>query len=345
MNVLLVKMSSLGDIVHTLPAVDDAVRHGARFDWVVEENYEPLPTLAVGVDGVLPVAFRRWRRSPLSSLAEVKRFCQRLRQRRYDLALDAQGLLKSAAVGRCAHARERVGFDFASARERPAAVAYSRRLAVARGEHAITRSRRLFAAALGYTVPTTEPRFGLAAGPVQDGGVLLAHGTTWATKAWPEVFWIDVARRIAAAGLTPTLPWLGGEKQRAQRIAAAVPEARLCPPMDLAGLLELVPRVRGVIGVDSGIAHLGAAFGRPTVMVFGPTDARLTGCRGPYASNLATPLPCSPCQSQRCRYRGAGTTWRGQAVEPACLAAVEPGRAWAALAKLMSAERAGREPR
>ena len=340
MNALLVKMSSLGDIVHTLPAVDDAASRGVRFDWVVEENYEPLPALAAGVDAVLPIAFRRWRRAALTGTSEVLAFGRRLRRRRYDLVLDAQGLLKSAVVGSFARADERVGFDFASVRERPAALTYGRRVAVARAEHAITRTRELFAAAFGYRTPTTPPRFGLAARPVRDSQVLLAHGTTWSTKTWPEPYWIDLARHVADAGLTPVVPWVDGEKPRALRIARAVPEAHVCPPMDLAGVLDLVGTVRGVIGVDSGIAHLGAAFGRPTVMLFGPTDTHLTGCRGPYTSNLSASLGCAPCQSKRCHYGGAGRTWNGKPVEPACLASLRPKRAWSALRDLMDLERA-----
>lgn len=341
MNVLLVKMSSLGDIVHTLPAVDDAARQDVRFDWVVEEGYEPLPALAAGVDAVLPVAFRRWRRSPLTGSSEVLAFGRRLRERRYDMVLDAQGLLKSALVGRAARARERVGFDFASVRERPAALAYGRRVPVPRARHAIARTRELFGAALGYPVPTSSPRFGLAPSPTRERDVLLAHGTTWSTKAWPEAYWIDLARRVADAGLTPVVPWVDGEKPRALRIAHAVPAVRVCPPMDLAGLLDLVSGVSGVVGVDSGIAHLGAAFGKPTVMLFGPTDSALTGCRGPYASNLSASLGCAPCRSRRCGYRGAATTWRGEPVGPACLASLHPGRAWSALDHLMACERTG----
>lgn len=340
MNALLVKMSSLGDIVHTLPAVADAADRGVRFDWVVEENYEPLPALAAGVDAVLPVAFRRWRRGPLTGTGEALAFRRRVRQRRYDLVLDAQGLVKSAVVASIAHADERVGFDFASVRERPAALAYSRRVPVARAEHAITRNREIFAAAFGYRAPATPPRFGLAGRPTHDSQVLLAHGTTWSTKTWPEPYWIDLARHVADAGLTPVVPWVNGEKPRALRIARAVPQAHVCPPMDLAGVLDLVGTVRGVIGVDSGIAHLGAAFGRPTVMLFGPTDSRLTGCRGRYASNLSASLGCAPCQSRRCHYAGAARTWQGKPVEPACLASVRPTRAWSALRRLMALERA-----
>ena len=340
MNALLVKMSSLGDIVHTLPAVDDATRRGVRFDWVVEEDYRALPALLAGVDAVLPVAFRRWRRSPLTGLVEARRFGRRLRERRYDLALDAQGLVKSAAVGCWARAGERVGFDFGSIRERPAALGYCRRVAVQRREHAITRTRALFAAALGYAMPTTMPRFGLAARPPHGNRVLLAHGATWTTKIWPEPYWIDVVRRVAAAGLTPVMPWLDDEKRRVCRIAAAVPEVEICPPMDLAGIVRLTSGVRGVIGVDSGIAHLAAALGRPTVMLFGPTDPRLTGCRGRYVSNLSASIGCAPCQSRQCRHWDVQGTWSGTAVEPACLASLDPGRVWSALCHLMACERA-----
>lgn len=339
MNVLLVKMSSLGDMVHTLPAVADASRRGVRFDWVVEESFQPLAARVHGIDKVLPVALRRWRRAPLASWGEVVAFHCRLRRQRYDLVLDAQGLVKSAVVGRWARGGECVGFDSASARERAAALVYGRRLRVPRGEHAITRSRRLFAAALGYEVPATAPAFGLDRASQHEDVVVLAHGTTWETKLWPEAFWIEVGHHIAAAGLTPLLPWQAGERERALRIAAAVPAAGVCPRTDLAGALDIVAKSRGVIGVDSGLAHFGAAVGRPTVMVFGPTASRLTGCRGPYVRNLAASVACSPCHSKRCRYRGEPAKWRGVAVAPACLASVEPDHAWSALAALMRQER------
>ena len=177
MNVLLVKLSSLGDIVHTLPAVQDAAQRGARFDWVVEENYRAVPELVAGVDNVLPVALRRWRTAPLAYAGEVRRFLRRLRRRSYDLVLDAQGLVKSAALTRWARARERAGFDAASARERLASLAYGRRLAVGRREHAIVRIRRLFANVLGYPPPRDAPVFGLPV--VHQAGcysMALSHG-------------------------------------------------------------------------------------------------------------------------------------------------------------------------
>lgn len=327
MRVLLVKMSSLGDVVHALPAVDDAARHGARFDWVVEEAFAAVPAAARGVEQVLPIGLRRWRRAPLAHLEELKRFHQRLRSRRYDLVLDAQGLLKSALVGRWARAARRAGFDFASARERLAALALDQRLRVPAAEHAITRCRHLFAAALGYPLPRTEPSFGLAAETPAEKSVVLAHGTAWRTKHWPEAFWIDLGQRIVRAGLVPTLPWQGAEKPRAMRIASAVPGARLCKAMDMDGVLRLVSAARGIVGVDSGIAHLGAAFGRPTVMLFGPTDPRLTGCRGRYVQNLGSSLACAPCESRRCRLPNPSA---GNGA-PACLTALGPEQVWRAL--------------
>ena len=343
MNVLLVKMSSLGDIVHTLPALDDAIRCGVRFDWVVEETYRAVPTLARGVDRVLDVAFRRWRRSPIAFRGELGAFRRTLRKRRYDKVLDAQGLLKSAVVGRWASAEERVGYDAASVRERAATLTYHRGIAVPRDWHAIDRTRRLFADALGYDRPDGEPVFGLDA-PADEGtfpeAVVLAHGTTWRTKHCPEPFWSSVARLATEHGLVPVLPWVPGERGRAERIAAEVPGARICPPMDLDAVMRLLAVCRGIVGVDSGLAHLGAALGRPTVMLFGPTDPALTGCRGLLARNLAASLACSPCASKRCRLTSQAREQRqASRWAPPCLGAVGPVDAWAALTDLMARQR------
>ena len=345
MNVLLVKMSSLGDIVHTLPAVNDAVRLGLRFDWVVEENYRAVPASTSGVDRVLEAAFRRWRMVPVASRRELGAFRSRLRQSRYDKVLDAQGLLKSAVVGCWAKAGERVGFDAASVRERAATLAYHRGIAAPRDWHAVDRTRRLFADALGYDPPDCEPAFGLSVagesgGGVADEAVVLAHGTTWRTKHWPESFWSALASRATAEGFVPMLPWAPGERGRAERIAATAPGARVCPRMDLDAVMQLLAVCRGIVGVDSGLAHLGAAMGRPTVMLFGPTDPALTGCRGRLVCNLSASLPCSPCASKHCRL--SGQTSRQRQVNrwaPPCLEAVEPASAWAALRDLMARQR------
>ncbi len=349
MKVLLVKMSSLGDIVHTLPAVNDAVGRGVRFDWVVEETFRALPARVAGVDDVLPVAFRRWRTAPLAFRGELGAFRRRLRRRRYDQVLDAQGLVKSAVVGCWATTGERVGFDAASARERMASLCYHRRVSVPPSRLALDRLRHLFADALGYDLPRREPVFGLAASGgggarALDRTVVLAHGTTWRSKHWPESFWSALARLVSDNGFSPLLPWAAAERGRAERIAQAVPGARVCPRMGLDGILRLLETSCGVVGVDSGLGHLGAALGRPTVMLFGPTDPALTGCRGPYVCNLAGSLACSPCASKRCRLTGQTAAQdRDSRWAPPCLSGVEPRRAWTALRDLMERYRTDRE--
>ncbi len=337
MRVLLVKMSSLGDVVHTLPAVRDAVQHGARIDWVVEEAYEPVAALAQGVDAILPVAIRRWRRQPLRCLGEIRAAGRSLRHQRYDLVLDAQGLIKSALVGLLAKGTVHAGFDRTSIRERAATLTYGRRVHVLRHGHAATRLRALFAHAMGYEVPTGTPRFDIANGRVTRDHAVLLHGAAWSTKLWPERHWIDVAKRAAADGLTPTLLWHDApERARAERIADAEPRAEVCARMDLTGTIDLIGASRLVVGVDTGLAHLGAAMGRPTVMLFGPTDPARTGCLGERAVNLSAELSCAPCLSRRCRRPEAAPT---SLLAPPCLAGVAPDAVWRLASAAMQRER------
>lgn len=165
MRVLVIKTSSLGDVIHALPALTDAARAipGIRFDWIVEEGFAEIPTWHPAVDKVIPVAIRRWRKNIWQTLksGEWRRFKQRVQSTKYDLVIDAQGLLKSAWLTRYVRAPV-AGFDKHSAREPIAARFYSRRLAVARGQHAVERLRQLFAVALGYDLPKALGDYGLS---------------------------------------------------------------------------------------------------------------------------------------------------------------------------------------
>ena len=371
MHVLLVKLSSLGDIVHALPAVEDASRRGVTFDWVVEEDFAALPTMHPGVRDVIRVALRRWRKPGEGRLREIRTFGRTLRRNRYELVIDAQGLIKSALIASCTRGRVRAGFDRASAREPAAALFYSRRAAVqTRDCHAVERIRRLFAAVIGYDLPPENPAFGLD-GPLGPGSArvplandssargspaqgttaggdtprigeqsepycVLLHGTTWESKHWPETFWTHLAQRALQAGLTPVLPWLSEtERRRAEGVARRVPGSRAVGSMPLDAVADLLARASAVVGVDTGLSHLSAALGRPTVGLFGPTDARLTGCVGSRAHNIQSDLECAPCRSRRCGYRGETLTWNGEAVEPACFAQLHPDRVWAQVAEML----------
>jgi heptosyltransferase-1 len=330
-KVLLVKMSSLGDVVHCLPAASDIAAAGHELHWVVEDAFAAIPAAHPGVAQVLPIAWRRWRRALWRSRGELAAFVGGLRRQRYDLVLDAQGLFKSAAVSCLARAGNRTGMDRASVREAGAALFYQRCIPVPRQAHAIDRLRLLTALALGVEPPGDAPCFGLrvdagAVAPAPDD--LLLHGTTWASKHWPEYFWVELAERLRAAGRTVGLLWGDdAERARAERIAAAS-GAVVLPRQELPALMALFAGVRRVVGVDSGLLHLAGALGIPTLGLYGSTDAGRTGVRGARARLLAADFACSPCLRRTCTYTGPAPQYRGAAVAPACYASLDPQRVW-----------------
>ena len=303
MRVLLVKTSSLGDVIHALPALTDAARAipGITFDWVVEEGFAEIPTWHPSVGNVIPVAIRRWRKNLWETIksGEWRRFKQRLRAEKYDLVIDAQGLLKSAWLTRYVKAPV-AGFDRDSAREPLASRFYQRRLAVARGQHAVERLRQLFAVALGYDLPKGLGDYGLDVDrlvelPRQKPFVLFLHGTTWDTKHWPEVYWRDLAIRMGHLGVQVRLPWGNpAEKARAERIARELPHVVVLPKLNLAGVAKVLAGASACVAVDTGLGHLAAALDVPTISLFGPTNPGLTGAYGKSQIHLASDFPCAP---------------------------------------------------
>lgn len=333
MKALLVKTSSLGDVIHTLPALTEAVQAlpQLRFDWVIEEAYAEIPAWHPGVDRVIPVAWRRWRRQPLQAVlrGEWSAFRQRLRATSYTWVIDAQGLLKSAFIAALARG-PRCGPDRTSAREPLAALAYQKRLSIARDLHAITRLRRLFATVLGYSCGTGTPDYGLRPerfrGPGAAPYVMFLHGTAWPAKEWPEEHWIALGRLVNRAGYGVHLPWGSPHEQaRAQRIAGVLEQARVLAPMNLQTLAGTLARAAGVVGVDTGLSHLAAALETPAVTLYGASHPGLTGAWGKWQRNLSVTFPCAPCLSRSCRYRGKSAVW------PACYGTLPPEAVWQAL--------------
>jgi len=292
-------MSSLGDVIHTLPALTDAARAvpGVRFDWVVEEAFSEIPAWHPAVDKVIPVALRRWRKSPLQSFTgpQWKRFKATLRSQHYDLVIDAQGLLKSALVARLVKA-PRYGMDKHSARERLAAQIYHHPIQVSREMHAVERIRTLFARSLKYPQPVERGDYGVRV-KLQGGrekkrsGLLFFHGTAREEKLWPESHWEELAGLAAAAGQQVWLPWGNeAERARAQRIAASDGRAQVLPRLELLGLASMLLDVQGACAVDTGLAHLSAALDVPTVSLYGPTDTALIGAYGDNQVHIQSPV-------------------------------------------------------
>ena len=350
MRVLLVKTSSLGDVIHALPALTDAARAipGITFDWVVEEGFAEIPTWHPAVGKVIPVAIRRWRKNIWETIksGEWKRFKQSLRAEKYDLVIDAQGLVKSAWLTRYVKAPV-AGLDKDSAREPLASRFYQRRLAVARGQHAVERLRQLFAVALGYDLPKGLGDYGLDVErlvelPRTKPFVLFLHGTTWDTKHWPEVYWRDLAQRMGHLGVEVRLPWGNpAEKARAERIANGLNNAVVLPKLNLAGVAKVLASASACVAVDTGFGHLAAALDVPTISLFGPTNPGLTGAYGKGQIHLASDFPCAPCLQKKCTYTPTAQDQQRFDLKnewPLCFTRLNPERVASRLSTLLLAE-------
>jgi heptosyltransferase-1 len=297
-GVLVVRPSSLGDIVHALALVCDvkANRPELAVDWVAEEAFAALPALHPQVRRVVPVALRRWRRQPFepSTWREMRAFRRDLSRERYDAVLDLQEQMKGALIAALARGR-RHGPDRASIREAAATLLHDVHHPIDPSRHFVDRCRALAAAALGYRVEG-PPRYGLVAPPpAHDDAaprgpyVVFFHATSRADKRWPDAHWRDLAGARASARFAVLLPW-GTQEERAtsERIAADEAAAIVPPRQSLPALASVIARAHGVVGVDTGLVHLAAALSTPTVALFTSTDAALAGVAvaGAHARDL-----------------------------------------------------------
>ncbi len=283
-RVLIVKTSSMGDVIHALPVASDIARATpeAQIDWIVEEAFAELPRLHPAVKRVLPVALRRWRKRAwsLSSWREFFAARAAVRAHSYDRIVDCQGLLKSAWVARWASG-PLYGPDAASAREPSAARLYDHRLSIDRGLHAIERNRQLAAQALGYRIDG-KPQFGLR---VERDGVLdlavLITNASRASKLWPDDRWRAIEADLAGRGLRSVLYWgSNGEHTATRARAESMSNAAVAPRSALSEIALALARARIVIGLDTGLTHLAAAVGAPTVGIFCDYEPRLVGVIG-----------------------------------------------------------------
>jgi heptosyltransferase-1 len=287
-RILLVKTSSLGDVVHNLPVATDirAAAPSAEIHWVVEQPFAAIPGLHPAVTRVIPVAIRRWRTHFLDQAVreEIRAFTRELKRDHYDAVIDTQGLLKSALLAWTARGI-RHGLDFASSRE-PLALFYDRTYSIPWTLHAVERNRALAARVLDFVVPST-PDYGITAGrtrfewlPVGPYAVLV-HSASAREKLWSEACWVELATRLRERGMLSVLPWgTADERLRAEAIASTVPGSVVAPKLPLAEVPSLLAGARAVIGVDTGLSHLAAALKVPTVGLYCATDPAATGLYG-----------------------------------------------------------------
>lgn len=285
-RILIVKTTSMGDVIHALPVVEDILRHvpDAHIDWLVEASFADIPRLHPRVQQVFTVALRRWRkqwrrRQTWQEIAAAKRA---VGAQRYDAILDLQGLVKSAVIACWAHG-PRHGYDRQSIREPLASCAYQHRYAIGYRQHAVLRMRTMAAMALGYTLPDDLPAYGLTAvvQPARQAAFLALHATSRDSKLWPEARWVALGQHYAAQGLQMWLPWAGNhERARAERIALQVPNALVLPKWSLQQLASHMTQARFAVGVDTGLSHLAAALDVPVVAIYTDTEPAFTGVAG-----------------------------------------------------------------
>ncbi|HEF8773808.1 lipopolysaccharide heptosyltransferase RfaC [Providencia manganoxydans] len=291
MRVLLVKTSSMGDVLHSLPALTDAqhVFPEIQFDWAVEEGFAQIPTWHSAVNQVIPVAIRRWRKNWFSAPIRAERaaFRQQLTATHYDAVIDAQGLLKSAfLVTRLAHGAKH-GYDRHSIREPIASFFYDYKHQISKQQHAVERIRQLFAASLGYDCPKTQGDYAIAQhflhAPTELQGeyVVFLHSTTRDDKHWPEEYWRSLIALMADSGVKIKLPWgAEHEYQRALRLAEGFDFVDVLPKLTLAEVALQIANAKAVVSVDTGLSHLTAALDKTNFTLFGPTDPGLIGGYG-----------------------------------------------------------------
>ena len=300
MRVLIVKTSSMGDVLHTLPALTDAQQAipDIQFDWVVEEGFAQIPAWHSAVDRVIPVAIRRWRKAWFSApiKAERKAFRDAVRLQQYDVIIDAQGLVKSAAlVTRLARGIKH-GMDWSTAREPLASLFYNRKHHIAKQQHAVERTRELFAKSLGYAKPQSQGDYAIAQHFLNelnaDAGqyAVFLHATTRDDKHWPEANWRELIGLLNNAGIRIKLPWgASHEEARARRLAEGFDYVEVLPRMSLEDVARVLAGAKFVVSVDTGLSHLTAALDRPNITLYGPTDPGLIGGYGKNQAECRSP--------------------------------------------------------
>src|SRR6266852_1484971 len=331
-RILLIKLTSLGDLIHALPALSDAqsARPGLEFDCVIDESFREISAWHPAVKGVITTNHREWRGALASAETHgsISKTIEEIRANEYDLVIDGQGNFKTALLSLFSKG-PRAGFDSHSVREWIAHLAYQRRYAASKSAHAIERLRRLFASALDYPIPASPPDFRIRRErfvkpnfDLPGEYLVFVHNASWKTKLWPEAHWAELLKKSVQAGFKVLLPWGNEAEQARARRLAIHSEVRVLPKLTLSEIGYVLERAKACVCMDTGLSHLAAALDVPSVTLYGSTDSGLIGASGSSQVHLRSDLPCSPCRKKTCRYT------RG---DNPCLQQITPDRVYTEL--------------
>ncbi|MCG8315072.1 MAG: lipopolysaccharide heptosyltransferase I [Pseudomonadales bacterium] len=346
MRVLVIKTSTIGDVVNTLPALTDATQMipDIRFDWLIEESLQEIPRWHYAVERVIPIATQQFSKSMIRNLASGAwwRVKRQLAEQDYFAVLDAEGLWLNAWLSRYASGAT-FGLDKDSSRDAGPLRRYDHSVSVPNGLHSVERTRQFFAKALSYDFPRAVANHGVdvaASDEVASGDdayVMFFVGASWETKLWPTYYWQTLAKLAGRKGYRVLIPWrYDNERAIAEEVASVGKHIEIFQRASLTDLAHKLGQCRGVVAVDTGLTHIAAALSVPCVSLYGPTDPGLGGAYGQNQVHLFANYSCSPCMKNRCSYDGPQVKnqlplGQGEYVQPPCFSSLMPGYVFEAL--------------
>lgn len=341
MRVLIVRLSSMGDLVCALPALTDAsdANSQTRFDWVADQTFSDVPSWHNAVDRVIQCPPRRGGAAFYQSMQSGKflQFFRQIGKTQYDLIIDLQGDFKGAITS-CLANGPRCGYDAQSVREWGAHFAYRQKFFVARGQHAIERIRQLMAQALSYPYHENSPIYGINQSrlpsvsiPIPSPYLVFIHSTSWESKNWPLPYWKQLVKMARLASFSVVLPW-GNQKEqeRATQIANGSDHVFVLPDLSISQKASVIANASGTVGCDTGLSHIAAALDIPSVSIYGATDPVLCGAIGKNQKQISSHFECVKCRHSKCSYTMPAL------LKPACLVEITPETVWKNLLTLLS---------
>lgn len=308
MKVLLVKLSSMGDIFHTYPALSDlhARYPNAELTWLVDSSFEKIAQWHPFVKRTIALPLRKIKKDGYASHKAVLNLAlATLKAEKFDVIIDAQGLLKSALLARKANGPVH-GYGFGSIREKAASLFYHKRWQVSRQSHAIDRIRTLFASTFKYSLegltyqglPAEEWQYPVDA-PEQYA--LVIPGTTWDTKHWLDNYWKEFLEKTSPEIKIYVVWGSPAEEERANALADGLSNVSVFDRwLSLEEMAQWLAHAKWVVGVDTGFVHLASTMRKPTLGIYGPTDPNQCGVKGDNNKNVRVDLPCMPCHKKQC---------------------------------------------
>jgi len=303
MKLLLIKLSSLGDLLHVFPALTALHQQVPNLEvtWVVESGFAEVPLWHPAVKHVIVAPFRQLKkeRFGLAALKKIGTLVRALRQEGYDYVVDAQGLFKSAILAKLARGKL-VGYGKGSSREKVAWL-YQQKVSASWDWHAIQRIEALFKVIKPIAINLKSPDYGLPLWQKnKNKTVLFAHGTTWASKHYPDVLWQELAQKLIQAGWKIMLPHSNAKELKRAEALKINGQVEVLSKMSLSALKEKLYGIDAMVSVDTGLAHIAAAMGLPNVTLYGPTDPKAIGTAGLNQTHLVAEFECAPCWKKHC---------------------------------------------